>query len=746
MPRYPKWVDTDLRRQALEARLRAASETVPNHTFMASPTAGNSCYTCGMAEVMPVHDLGNFDVSTRDSTIPSPEAVDPLQISADTTDDEEHPGMMLALFPDPAQAARLAVKGGEKPSNLHVTLAYFPEADPADFAKLQDILRGLAHTLPPLTGEISGMGVFSSAAHDGRVTYASIDLPLLPAFRQKLVEACARAGFNASGDHGYSPHMTLAMGDERKIDPANEKLAFDEVVLAKGKKRVAFKLGGAAEAASGPALIGFVAASDDSPVKGKDKKFPQHAYSHTHFLNGSGVNDANTPPCQVCGKGPKDSNHTQPPIPSAEAFPICAAADASDAKKIIAGIDAGVDQALVLLRSCKDLQEYAAQARDVLQGIDPAIDELMEFFEVPDPDSIPTADKTDVPSPVHIPAEQGATVSSMEHIVALPTTQRVIVVRECSKDYSQAERDEMAKNGQALPNGTFPIKDGGDLEDAIHLVGHGGQAAKDHIIKRAKDLGLESKLPDAWGTSTEKAFISEVNGRTLITAPASTLVQTWEKAATPNKHLMWMQGRFVGAEKANRNNALWTTDDLEMGQPTVAHGPLNWLHEAKHVIGCIADSKLTVPAAYEKAAYNAQPHIDALAAVWTWIYPDEAWVIENASDQQRLWYSMECISENVECVGEGSCGEKASYGDYMGGRGCQHMRQRSAVRRFENPTFLGGAVIVPPVRPGWADANANIIRQAAAMSEKAFEDAGRPDVPASVWEQMMTQVVASAQD
>lgn len=249
------------------------------------------------------------------------------------------------------------------------------------------------------------------------------------------------------------------------------------------------------------------------------------------------------------------------------------------------------------------------------------------------------------------------------------------------------------------------------------------------------------KEGEGLATPPEKAFVSEVNGKTLITGPASAF--NVEQAIAGNEHMLWMQGRFVGAEKANRNGALWSTGDLEMGQASVLHGPLNWLHEARHVIGTIANAQLITR--NEAADENLdQPFIEATSAIWRWIYPDEAWVVEQASDAGKLWYSMECISKNVECVGDGGCATKASYGDYLSGKGCEHMTQRSAVRRFEDPTFLGGAVIVPPVRPGWAEADAKVMRQAASMAETAFDQAGRPDMAASEWEQLMAQLVRFA--
>lgn len=246
--------------------------------------------------------------------------------------------------------------------------------------------------------------------------------------------------------------------------------------------------------------------------------------------------------------------------------------------------------------------------------------------------------------------------------------------------------------------------------------------------------------------------------RTVLTGAATVEhAAMWGPPPNPNQHLLWMQGRFVGADQPNRNGALWSSGDLELGRATVAHGPLNWLHQDRHVIGTIADAQLVPARAHADTAAAAtadddgseslaQTHIAALSAIWRWIYPDEASVVQMASDAGCLAYSMECIAEKVECAGQSGCGQSYTYKEYAQGNACNHLRERSSIRRLVNPTFLGGAVIVPPARPGWADANASTLRANAAMAEKAFEEAGRPDIPATTWEQMMAAVHSFATD
>lgn len=65
------------------------------------------------------------------------------------------------------------------------------------------------------------------------------------------------------------------------------------------------------------------------------------------------------------------------------------------------------------------------------------------------------------------------------------------------REYNAEEREKLADTGSALPDGSFPIVDMVDLENAIQAYGRAkdqSKAAK-HIAKRAKDLGLEDMIP-----------------------------------------------------------------------------------------------------------------------------------------------------------------------------------------------------------------------------------------------------------
>ena len=80
------------------------------------------------------------------------------------------------------------------------------------------------------------------------------------------------------------------------------------------------------------------------------------------------------------------------------------------------------------------------------------------------------------------------------------------------KDYSDAERADAAEAGQALPDGSFPIKTVKDLKNAIQSFGRAKNPAKAkaHIKARAEALGREDLIPDNWkGADADVAKAAE---------------------------------------------------------------------------------------------------------------------------------------------------------------------------------------------------------------------------------------------
>lgn len=78
------------------------------------------------------------------------------------------------------------------------------------------------------------------------------------------------------------------------------------------------------------------------------------------------------------------------------------------------------------------------------------------------------------------------------------------------REFSTEERDSAADRGQALPDGSFPIKNKSDLSNAIQAVGRAKNRARAiaHIKTRARALGASDMIPENW--SKRAPSLSEV--------------------------------------------------------------------------------------------------------------------------------------------------------------------------------------------------------------------------------------------
>ena len=71
---------------------------------------------------------------------------------------------------------------------------------------------------------------------------------------------------------------------------------------------------------------------------------------------------------------------------------------------------------------------------------------------------------------------------------------------DLARTFSADQRERLAKEGKALPDGSFPIVNKQDLRNAIQAYGRASNKsrAKAHIMKRARALGATDLLPEAW--------------------------------------------------------------------------------------------------------------------------------------------------------------------------------------------------------------------------------------------------------
>jgi hypothetical protein len=120
-------------------------------------------------------------------------------------------------------------------------------------------------------------------------------------------------------------------------------------------------------------------------------------------------------------------------------------------------------------------------------------------------------------------------------------------------DFTEKQRGKLAETGAAMPDGSFPIRNRSDLSNAIHAVGRAKNydAAKRHIIKRARALGAESDLPADWTKSdTHDGFTPSRYGETKMTAVvivdgARVEVADELSKAVVEKHISQLHGAAV---------------------------------------------------------------------------------------------------------------------------------------------------------------------------------------------------------
>ena len=281
----------------------------------------------------------------------------------------------------------------------------------------------------------------------------------------------------------------------------------------------------------------------------------------------------------------------------------------------------------------------------------------------------------------------------------------------------------------------------GEPVEIISRFGNNEEAARNALAdyfatKRAQDAPLAEPVEQA------ASFLTEIDGHLLLTGmatnvtsmsdyPVREMAAEYEKAAG-NEALMHMTGKFVEADAPNVNGAYWTGDDLDYGERTPVHAPVNFLHRHRHIIGTFTDSKLIKPQAREAAANGgSQRHfLGVNAVVWKEFFPYESRMIEIASGARNLFWSMECQSRTVRCETSADghwqgCGAEYPFRQvyFNPASVCAHLRGRSSQRHFVQPRFNAGAVILPPVKPGWKGATAEVREAAEKLAEHHYAEA-----------------------
>lgn len=116
-------------------------------------------------------------------------------------------------------------------------------------------------------------------------------------------------------------------------------------------------------------------------------------------------------------------------------------------------------------------------------------------------------------------------------LYGLDATDAAFLVELERRSFTEKQRKSMASKGEALPDGSFPIANRQDLENAIRAFGRAKdkRAAKRHIMKRAKALGAEDLIPDSWKGGDDSKRAAETPENPAQEAPQA--VERTEAAA-----------------------------------------------------------------------------------------------------------------------------------------------------------------------------------------------------------------------
>lgn len=158
----------------------------------------------------------------------------------------DHKGTMIALHLPKKIANQVALRGGESPDDMHITLAYLGKGLTEKQKKAAaKVVRRFAGLALGIKASLSGVGRFSaSESSEGRdVIYLSVDSTDLTRLHPYLMELLSQAGLKSGSDHGFTPHVTLTFVEKNEKTPLERfdpiEIDFKSVVLSVGGKRMA---------------------------------------------------------------------------------------------------------------------------------------------------------------------------------------------------------------------------------------------------------------------------------------------------------------------------------------------------------------------------------------------------------------------------------------------------------------------------------------------------------------------------
>jgi hypothetical protein len=153
------------------------------------------------------------------------------------------------------------------------------------------------------------------------------------------------------------------------------------------------------------------------------------------------------------------------------------------------------------------------------------------------------------------PCQEGALMTIMKR-AAIAIEDAPLIAFYKGK-YSADDRRDMMAKGQALSDGTFPIKDAADLEKALEAVGRGAATPpiRAHIKVCAKALGLADQIPDGWkAAKVLKALRDELVKGGVLEADADDGAQSFDAVMDEQAIARQIWDKFYQATDALRES------------------------------------------------------------------------------------------------------------------------------------------------------------------------------------------------
>jgi len=221
-----------------------------------------------------------------------------------------------------------------------------------------------------------------------------------------------------------------------------------------------------------------------------------------------------------------------------------------------------------------------------------------------------------------------------------------------------------------------------------------------------------------------------------------------ENHVITNPMIKYILGRYVEADNANSNGHIFKLKQLETAQKTIPNSPLNLLHRPHYIVGNYIAAELCYPTGETADGEPGNPYIEALASFYRYYFPDEFATVEKAHNDGVLYFSMECVPKTVACAGV--CHQEYAYDGRQSPTYCEHLNVAGAQKLLGEPHFTGGALIIPPVKPGWNRADitqvSSLMTDYAQEAEMAYDSVRRtlPHLDALKWESMVVELMRMA--